>query len=65
LGKTIRYKRELLTEDFIRSHGTIIIDSTFEIREAQEDYRGRPMLRGYFDGDDFGRCIDPAHIELA
>ena len=66
LGKTVRYKKELIKDkDFIRLNGTIIKDNTFKIKQVQKDHIGKDMLRGYAieNNDTFGRVIDPNDIE--
>lgn len=63
LGKTVRYKKKLLTDDFLRMHGTVCLE-LFEIREVQVDYLGNNMLRGYHAGCTFGRCINPEFVEI-
>lgn len=64
LGKTVKYKEELLTADFVRANGSLCREEVFEIREVQKNHAGKSVLRGYFKGDTFGRCIDPEHIEV-
>lgn len=68
LGKTVRYKRERITPEFLRLHGTVSRDEYFVIREVQKNFEGRDVLRGYIeDGSEagaFGRCIDPDDIEI-
>jgi hypothetical protein len=66
LGKLVRYKRDLLTNEFIEKNGQITIDGVFVIREVQKDYLGNPKLRGYEinNGNDFGRVIDKDEVEI-
>ena len=63
LGKKVRYKRELLTDEFLKQHGTVCLE-VFTIRETQLNYLGDEILRGYTDGDTFGRCINPEFVEI-
>ena len=65
LGRTVRYLPALCRDpEFVTRHGTIILNSTFVIRETQNDYAGEPRVRGYFPGDTFGRVINPEHVEI-
>ena len=64
LGKRIRVKRELLTPRYIELNGSLIIDSTYTVKEVQKIYDGRAALRGYRDGDTFGRPFLPEEIEI-
>lgn len=64
MGRKVRYKREILTADFIRANGALSIDGIFFIQEAQVDYKGEPCLRGYRDNDPFGRVLYPYQIEV-
>jgi hypothetical protein len=69
LHKTVRYKRSLLTPEFIKAHGTICLDSEWVIEMTQLDWSGNEILRGFLVGSDapndtFGRPILPEHIEL-
>ena len=59
MGKKVRYKRNLLNHAFVIKYGTIAIDGIFAIKEVQKDCCGNDCLRGYFEGDDFGRCMNP------
>jgi hypothetical protein len=65
IGTVVRYKRELLTPDFVRTHGQIAVVAEFVVRHTQVDYRGRRILRGYaLYGNDFGSPLDPDHVEI-
>lgn len=64
IGKRVMYKPELLTPEFVRSRGTIIIYTVFEIRETQFVYDGSEQLRGYGENDSFGRPINPQHVYI-
>lgn len=64
LGKHVRYKRELLTPEFIYLHGTISVTGVFYIKYTQRNCDNKEVLRGYFDGDIFGRCMDPKDVEI-
>ena len=64
VGKTVHYKREKVNDpNFLRAHGTIILTETFLIRATQKDHAGIPSLRGYYNGDTFGRCINVNDVE--
>lgn len=62
LGKRVRLRPGVWDP----SMGTLLRDHDFIIREVQNDFAGRPVLRGYCCGinDTFGRCIDPTSIEI-
>ena len=65
LGKEVRYKRELLTPEFVQANGTICIDTIFTIKETQKNYKGTEVLRGYaLPIDTFGRCLNPNDVEI-
>ena len=66
LGKKVRYKKELLTKEFILRHGTIAKTEVFHIGMVQKDWQGNDTLRGFATShdDDFGRCINPDDVEL-
>lgn len=66
IGKEVRFKKELLTDEFIKRNGTIILDHTFLIKETQFDYKGDEILRGYAVGhaNDFGKPINPEEVEI-
>lgn len=64
IGKTVRYKRELLTPEFLARHGTICRDAQFVIKETQKTHSGELVLRGYTEDNDFGRPIQHEHIEV-
>ena len=66
IGRKVHYKKELLTKEFVRVNGTITKSEIFHIRMVQKDYQGNDCLRGFATSydDDFGRCINPDHIEL-
>ena len=66
LGKNVRYKKELLTNEFVQANGTITKSEIFHIGMVQKDYQGNDCLRGFATSydDDFGRCINPDYIEL-
>lgn len=64
LGRKVRYKKELLTEEFLKRNGTVCENTVFVIKEVQIDYKGNEILRGYYLGDEFGRCIRPDDVEL-
>ena len=62
LGRVVRHKRELLTED----SPTIKRTGEFLVRETQRDYRGEEILRGYeiHSEDTFGLPLLPNEIEV-
>jgi hypothetical protein len=62
LGHWVRYKKELLTPEFLRRNGTVTKEK-FYIAEVQKDHKGKACLRGYFKGDTFGRVINPEDVE--
>lgn len=66
LGKTVRYKRELLTKAFVRANGAMCKGCKFVIREVQKNHQGDTVLRGYAVdvGDTFGSPINPEHVEI-
>lgn len=67
LNKEVKYKAKFINDPtFVRSHGQIIIASTFTIKETQFNYANEEMLRGYATlfNDTFGRVINPDHIEI-
>jgi predicted transcriptional regulator YdeE len=64
IGKKVRYKRELLKSNFLKKHGLICKNAVFEIKETQKTISGQLVLRGYTSDRDFGRPIDPEHIEV-
>lgn len=70
VGKVIRYKiptERLSREKFLRQHGTIALQD-FEIVGIQKDYKGNLCYRVRHIGfglDTFGRCVDPALVEIA
>ena len=65
IGKKVRYKDVRKTDPaFVRSHGTVILDSVWEIRETQVDFGGNLRLRGYCEGDNFGCAINPKDIVI-
>lgn len=71
IGQKVRYKKELLTDEFVKSHGEVCRDHAFLIMGTQVDYLRREILRGYrLNGtmdmveDEFGRPIDPDHVEI-
>ena len=66
LGKKVRFKRELLTPEFVRQNGTQARDCTFMVREVQKIYSGEMALRGYAieTNDTFGRPLEVDHVEI-
>ena len=64
LGKKVRIKRELLSQDYIRLNGTIVINAIFLVKETQIDYRGTPCLRGYESDTSFGSVLYPNELEI-
>ena len=66
LGKNVRYKKELLTNEFVQANGTITKSEIFHIGMVQKDYQGNDCLRGFATSydDNFGRCIDASDVEL-
>jgi hypothetical protein len=62
LGKKVRYLRSC---DWIK-HGTLARDCIFEVREVQNDFEGKPVLRIYNTSfaDTFGRCCGTELLEM-
>ena len=66
LGKLVRYKRDLLTPEFIKRNGTVSESGIFHVREVQKDYAGVACLRGYNTviNDTFGRVLNFCEVEI-
>ena len=43
LGKNVRYKKELLTNEFVQANGTITKSEIFHIGMVQKDYQGNSL----------------------
>jgi len=65
IGKSVMYKPHLQRDKaFVKANGTIIINRVFVIKETQRNYKGEPRLRGYWDGDTFGRPINHNDVDV-
>jgi|21_taG_2_1085346.scaffolds.fasta_scaffold193276_2 hypothetical protein len=66
LGQKVRFKKSLLTKDFVQSNGTLCKTEIYKVLMVQKDWKGEDCLRGFCTSynDNFGRVLSPNEIEI-
>ena len=66
LGQKVRFKKSLLTKDFVRSNGTLCKTEIYKVSMVQKNWKGEDCLRGFCTSydDNFGRVLSPNEIEI-
>ena len=66
LGQKVRFKRSLLTKDFVKTKGILCKTEIYKVGMVQKNWRGEDRLRGFHTSydDTFGRVLNPNEIEL-